>query len=251
MATLSDPYFLPRKEAVDGSYSLSIDEVCDHVSSGDIILFSGASWTSFFVTMFCASQWSHIGIIYKNGTDPPRVFESIKSDDDGSKNYDVRTGKPRVGVRLVDLRALLTSFTGHAIAIRPLTTPRELNLHEFLAEHMTKSLEWSIKTYGMLPYEHRWLNFIFARFDIIKLHCEVPDALFCSELVARCLQEAGLMDGTHSSLQYLPDDFSQVGSVDLTYPRQFPFVSLSASVRLGPELFVELPKRKKSAWSLL
>lgn len=88
MSDLSDANLLPRKEAVPGGCSLTIDEVCRVVRSGDLVLFSGASWTSWFVTLFCASQWSHIGIVYREPDGEPLLFESIKTDDDGSPNID-------------------------------------------------------------------------------------------------------------------------------------------------------------------
>lgn len=251
MDDLSDANLLPKKEAVPGTCSLTVDEVCRIVRSGDIVLFSGASWTSWFVTLFCASQWSHIGIVYRPPNQEPLLFESIKSDDDGSPNIDVRTGKHRVGVRLVDLRLLLNSFTGYAVAVRTLITPISMNAFPALDTHLTRSIAESINRYGKLPYEHRWFNFLVARYDFIRLTCEVPDALFCSELVARCYQEAGLFTHSRSSLQYLPDDFSQVGEVHLSYPLDRPVVAVGVDgrqiVRLSEELFVELPegKRKK------
>lgn len=251
MSDLSDANLLPRKEAVPGGCSLTIDEVCRVVRSGDLVLFSGASWTSWFVTLFCASQWSHIGIVYREPDGEPLLFESIKTDDDGSPNIDVRTKKHRVGVRLVSLRLLLNSFTGYAVAVRTLLTPISLNAASAMDTHMTYWIGECIRRYGYLPYESRWFNFFVARYDFMRLDFEVPDALFCSELVARCYKEAGLFTHSRSSLQYLPDDFSQVGEIHLSYPLDRPVVAVGVDgrqiVRLSEELFVELPagKRKK------
>lgn len=247
MVDLSSVDFLPQKDATADDCTLNIDEVCEIVRSGDIVLFSGASWTSWFVTMFCASQYSHIGIVYRPPDRPPMLFESIKSDDDGSPNIDVRTGEHRVGVRLVDLRLLLESFTGYAVAVRTLVTPASMDLFAIMNEHMTRSIAASLDRYGRLPYEHRWFNFVVARYNFMRLDIAVPNAMFCSELVARCYQEAGLLPRWRSSLQYLPDDFSQVGDVHLTYPLS-PSIMLGVDttdvVRLGRELFVALPERR-------
>lgn len=249
MGDLSEANLLPKKEALPGSCSLTVDEVCRIVRSGDIVLFSGKSWTSWFVTVFCASQWSHIGIVYREEGKEPLLFESIKSDDDGSPNIDVRTGEHRVGVRLVNLRLLLESFNGYAVAVRTLITPISMNAVRTLDEHMTRCIRECIRRYGYLPYEHRMINFFVARYDFIRLDCEVPDALFCSELVARCYKEAGLFTHSRSSLQYLPDDFSQVGEVHFTYPLDRPIIAVGIDskqvVRLSEELFVELPIPKK------
>lgn len=249
MEVLSETNFLPKKDAPIGDWSLSIDDVCTVVRSGDIVLFSGSSWTSLFVTLFCASQYSHIGVVYRPPGREPMLFESIKSDDDGSPNTDVRSGKPRVGVRLVDLRLLLESFKGHAVSVRTLITPVSLNVVNDLDSHMTRCLKSAIDRYGWLPYEHHWFNFVVARYKFMQLSCDNPDALFCSELVARCFQEAGLLPPSRSSVQFLPDDFSQVGDVRLTFPLA-PSVILGAHntdiVRLSRELFVELPCKFKS-----
>lgn len=248
MEALRRVNFLPKKDAPDSDCSLSIKDACAIVRSGDIVLFSGSSWTSIFVTLFCASQYSHIGIVYRPPGSEPMLFESIKSDDDGSPNMDVRTGKPRVGVRLVDLRLLLESFRGHAIAIRTLITPTSMNVVRDLGDHMTECLSAAIKSYGHLPYEHHWFNFLIARYKFIDLDCAQPDALFCSELVARCLQEAGLLPKSRSSVQYLPDDFSQVGDIRLLFPLA-PSVIMGAHntdiVRLSRELFVQLPTKQE------
>lgn len=248
MVDLSKADFLPKKDATDDDCALYVDEVCDIVRSGDIVLFSGASMTSLFVTTFCASQYSHIGIVYRPPGEEPMLFESIKSDDDGSPNVDVRTGKHRVGVRLVNLRMLLDSFRGHAVAVRTLVSPASMNIADTLSEHMTQVLAQCIEKYGYLPYEHRWFNFVVARYNFIRLSIEHPDALFCSELVARCYQEAGLLPRWRSTVQYLPDDFSQVGDVHLTYPLS-PSVVLGVDtmdvVRLGRELFVEVKKKRR------
>lgn len=248
MDDLSSTHFFPRKDATADDCGLDIDEICNVVRSGDIVLFSGASWTSWFVTMFCASQYSHIGIVYRPPGEQPMLFESIKSDDDGSPNIDVRTGEHRVGVRLVDLRLLLDTFRGYAVAVRTLVSPVSMNITEDLNDHMTRCISASIMRYGRLPYEHRWFNFVVARYDFMRLDIENPDALFCSELVARCYQEAGLLPTWRSSLQYLPDDFSQVGDIHLTYPLK-PSVILGVDtvdvVRLGRELFVALPEKER------
>jgi hypothetical protein len=250
MGDLSDTNFLPKKEATPDDCSMTIKEICQIVRSGDIILFSGASWTSWFVTMFCASRYSHIGIVYRAPGQPPQLFESIKSDDDGSPNCDVRTGKHRVGVRLVDLKLLLKSFRGYAIAVRTLTTPATMAISEHMDEHMTKSIARSIERYGYLPYEHRWFNFVVARYNFMRLNVDEPDALFCSELVARCFQEAGLLSPERSSVQYLPDDFSQMGAIHLSYPLS-PSVAVGVDtlnvVQLSRELLVVLadePRKK-------
>lgn len=248
MNDLSEVNFLPKKAATPDDCAMTIDEVCAFVSSGDIVLFSGASWTSWFVTLFCASQYSHIGIVYRPPGQAPMLFESIKSDDDGSPNVDVRNGEMRVGVRLVDLRLLLTTFRGHAIAVRTLVSPATMNISDELSTHMTNRIHSVIKRYGMLPYEHRWFNFIVARYGFMSISVDEPDALFCSELVARCFQEAGLLPRARSAVQYLPDDFSQVGDVHLTYPLA-PSVILGVDtvnvVRLGRELFVQLSDKEK------
>lgn len=247
MGDLSETNLIPRKEAAPGSCSLTSDEACRIVRSGDIVLFSGKSWTSLAVTLFCASQWSHIGIIYRPPGEEPLLFESIKTDDDGSPNIDVRTKEHRVGVRLVNFRMLLNSFTGHAIAIRTLMTPLSLDVFTVFDQHMTKSIGKCIREYGYLPYEERWLNFFLARYDFIRLDCSKFDSLFCSELVALCYQKAGLFSGSRSSLQYLPDDFSQVGHVRLSYPLDATAAigMISPTIILSPELFVQLPSKKK------
>ncbi len=178
---------------------MPIDIACDMVSNGDLVLFSGSSQTSKTVTWLCGSPWSHVGIVYipdqGEYKDVPLLFESIKSDDDGSTNFDVVTKQVRVGVRLVLLRST------------------------FFEDNIRSALEKCVKEYRGLPYEMHNTNFIFARYDVIEIKQKgEPTTFFCSQLVAQCLKTAQLLQSEGSCIQWLPDDFSSDGKFEVSCP---------------------------------
>lgn len=199
---------------------ISVDLACTMVSSGDIVLFSGESQTSVAVTVFCGSKWSHVGIVYLPSDDAePQLFESVKSPD---KNIDLRTGKKASGVRIVSLRYALSSFKGHAVAIRTLSLPRALmqekRFSKTFYKTMRTAMKESIDLYHGKPYEMRIFNFVMARFIFISIYEEMPEALFCSELVALCLKRANVLLCDRSSIQFIPEDFSAEGTVRPSCP---------------------------------
>jgi hypothetical protein len=215
---------------------VSIDYACTMVGNMDIVLFSGESEMSFLVMLFCGSQWSHVGIVYREPGKEPMLFESIKTDDKGSDNIDVITRKVETGVRLVSLRHTLETFKGHAVAIRTFSMAMAFmynpDLEQLYYKHMFDTMKKCIKRYHRLGYELRIYNFIFARFNFITIKEETLDALFCSELVALCLMKAGLLPRTHSSIQFLPDDFCTEGTYKPSCPREFSVNSVASSLKV-------------------
>lgn len=244
MSSLYNLFCLPSRKISTKDASLSIDDACFLVSSGDILLISGTSYSSYFVTSFCASQWSHIAIVYREEGGKPMLFEAIKHDDDSSPNIDVRTGKHSVGVRLIDMKKYLQSFKGNAIAVRRLLTKGTLGIGCLLRKYITREMDLLIRAYSGLPYEHRLLDFFLARYYIVDQTAMTLDTMFCSKLVAWCYISMGLLpsDGVCAN-QFLPDDFSSTGGLRLCYPKNLPFLGIMADdqssiIKLSDELYI-------------
>lgn len=242
-----------RKSSVNAE--ISIDLACAIANNGDIVLFSGESQTSNLVTFFTGSRWSHIGIIYRPVGSPPLLFESVKTEDKGSRNVDVRTGRVEVGVRLVDLRYTLETFKGHAVAMRTFCLPASFMDNEQRAQqfytHMLKAMETSVKQYRGRPYETDIMNFVLARYVFISIKEESKKALFCSELVALCLMKAHLLPHEHSSIQFIPEDFSAEGTYKPSCPQELTDYSTAEplSVRLSKTKYIRVPLIPKDSKS--
>lgn len=214
---------------------LSVDDVCKMADNGDIILFSGESEFSGLVTLFCGSQWSHIGIVYRSASGESMLFESVKSDENKSKP---------TGVRLLPLRSSLESFRGKSMALRCLCIPsisvqRDETITRKWRLHLQECMAECVRLYKGKQYEDRIVNFIFARFTSFIINYETRDRLFCSELVAICYQTMGILEDHHSCIQFIPDDFCEAGSVPLTMPAFIDLHTVQrAKVKLGIQMFI-------------
>lgn len=239
------PLATSRKPPLDEPY-LSIDDVCLIADNGDIILFSGESRFSGLVTFFCGSQWSHIGIVYKPKNSMPMLFESVKSDNDPTKE---------VGVRLLSLRDSLMNFRGKSMALRCLCIPeismlRDPDIKKTWQEHLRSSMAKCVQEYRGKKYEDRLFNFIFARFTSISIDYETRGRLFCSELVAICYQTMCILDPRHSSIQFSPDDFCEAGDIPLSMPMCIDIHTLEiVNVKLGLQMFIRIENDEKSLQS--
>lgn len=204
------------------TFHFSIKEIADLVQTGDIVLMNGCSGSSLFVKLFTVSDFSHIAFIYRHpnfNNGRPAIFESIHSDDDTDPNVDLVDGKVRAGVRLVDFEDYLDKFYGRSVAIRTLTYPR-IEIAKQMNEYLTNLATNFIQKHRGKPYESRWYEFFFARFNIFDLSKSVTeDSFFCSELVASFYLEAGLLHRDHvAANQMVPDDFHSSNHLKLCYP---------------------------------
>jgi hypothetical protein len=246
---------LPSHAISPRECSFGIDDVCNTVRSGDILLFTGDTGEGRLITSLCASRYSHIGIVYRDldGIDTrPYMLESLKFED---QVPDVKTGLPAKGVRLVDLRVHLETMKQKCVAVRFLLSKQSLDIEYVLGIHMKKVLDKVIEAERGKPYEEKWSEFIMARFPFIEVNCETPNAFFCSELVAWCYMRAGLLDSkTIPACQFLPDDFSETKLLSLQYPRglQFPGFNpasegathhVASRIFLSEEYYVDLAWR--------
>ena len=218
--------FIPSKHISSSNCSFSIDDACNIVRSGDLVLISENEMSSRLVTTFCASQWSHVGIIYRpldTDDEEPLLFEAVRVPD----QLDVITKNYSGGVRLINFRNFLNTFKGNTVCIRLLGTSQKLDVSFKLEEHMTNIIHRMIDTYHGKPYEDRWMEFFFAWGSVIYNRCETVDSFFCSELVAWCYINAGIFNPQcKPASSFLPHCFSDTGSVTVIYPIVLPFPGL-------------------------
>lgn len=239
-----DAVFGGANESIKSKAQLSVQDVVNVASTGDILLFRGWSSTSSFIQIMTASTWSHIAMIiripqYNNGE--PMVLESIHSDDDHViPNYkpllDIKTRKPHCGVRLIDLKEYLVSIVRENIKMSKKSTFKRIevvyralsfplvaeNLYAAFLQHLNDvALDFISENRGK-RYEENPVEIILARLQIGDTSGHLTsETLFCSELVGYFLLKADLVDlkfVTPNSL--LPDDFSSTNHMSLKYPTQ-------------------------------
>ena len=246
----------PSREISYEDCTYTISEACQWaVATGDIILVSGTSISSHFVTFFSASEYSHIGIIYLHPdyNNEPFIFESIRHNDDTSKKIFALPTPTSIGVKLTRFSEFLENFQGNSVSVRRILLHGGLGENVLLQfrKHMHDTISAAIGEFLGRPYENRFFEFFISRFRIFEYNRDDDlDAIFCSELVAVCLIRAGLLEcESNQSCQYLPDDFSDSGNVqELRYPKEIlglPPLHYSPSqplIKLSPAEFIVVSK---------
>ena len=214
--------------------------------SGDILLISDSSINAYLINSICAARWSHVAIIYRNKNrfgGRPCIFEAVMH---AGKEVDIIKKRSVGGVRLIDLETYLLQFTGNAVAFRYLMTNNRYDIQRQMRDRATRMIEEMIDEHHGKPYEFRWSEIVLARFPIIPRTSETPGAFFCSELVAYCYMNIGLIDPKAAvSSHFLPEEFSATGDLELLYPTGMPFTCFSPEskiVKLGDEMFIDTSK---------
>ena len=180
-------------------------DVRDDLKTGDLVLFSGASFFSSVIKWAIGGKWSHGGVVVRSPRLPGRVllWESTTLAD----LPDAETGRAQPGVQLVFLSERLARYAGE-FKLRPLDRPVTPDMDAALARRRSEL--------SGRPYEREKLELIDAALDgwLGRSRGERLNSLFCSELVAEAYQAMGLLpeppDGPPSN-EYTPRDFARGG----------------------------------------
>jgi len=175
-------------------------EVRSDLKTGDLVLFSGASFFSSVIKWAIGGKWSHVGVIVRSPRFPDRVllWESTTLAD----LADIETGKRQHGVQLVPLSERLRGYDGE-FKLRPLDKP--------ITPEMEAALTQRRAELSGRPYEEDKLELVRLAFKgwFAKWRGERLDSLFCSELVAEAYQAMGLLPPHPPSNEYTPRDFAR------------------------------------------
>lgn len=226
-------------------YNLHIEDACRLVRAGDLLLFNGCGTSSAMVRLFTPSRYSHVAIVIQmkdmeSGDVVPCLLEAVRHKDD---TMDV-CGKWEPGVRVVPMKERIERYRGYTLAVRKLLCKRPFI--DKVSKFMTEHLERFSNEYMYRGYNHDWRDFFNARVPFFSnteygARYDKQDKrreFFCSELIAQCFIEAGMLDGLAASASsYSPDCFTEAG--DLCF--QTPSAIFGAELCYGPELFVDLP----------
>lgn len=166
------------------------------LKTGDLLLFSGRSHVSEGIKYLTASNWSHVGLLYRAPDS-----ENLDVWEAGSRAdmVDLDTGLRHRGVRRVRLTDRLSVYDGEAF-VRPLTKPLDPCRLERL-EAMRVELRGR-------AYEDSLLEMFLAAYDG-PFGDNEPDlsTVFCSELVAETLHRLDVIAPVRPANEYMPSDF--------------------------------------------
>lgn len=246
---------LPKRGRTDVIETLSPEDAIMMATSGDILLLSGRAGMSRMVEFFCSAEFSHIGIIYRQNLESePMVFESVRHGDDTTD------AMRAAGVRMVPLRSILSTFKGHAVAIRTLCFSKDMEPYRMhLRQHINKTLTSVHNELRNRKYKERYIDFFTSRFKLFGVVNDDMSTVFCSELVAYCYMKIGVIQSclrtpcicpssvSHTiPCDYLPDDFSSQGKLQLIVPQDIVsacpyFNDYDSLITLSKEQYIALP----------
>jgi hypothetical protein len=202
----------------DDNYEVkqSMQEVMQIVRTGDIVLFSGAGWSSSLIRSASPTGciWSHIGIVIRIENNKPMLLESTIDE----YPTDKLSNSEKSGVKLVCLEDKISSYGGLAIAYRRLHIPTSSPLLISRSTKQDVRRRWTRKLidYGRANnYKNYEDNPVELFGSLLRSNSgNHEDTMFCVELVARCLIIMGLLDkDDYSTNNYTLEDFSSTGDL--------------------------------------
>lgn len=243
---------------LDKKKNFGFEEMLQIVRTGDIILLSGSSLDSQVIEGAINTQWSHVLLVLimpDPRVDPrdgevlvPVAFESVYS---SHIKHDIQGHSAESGVRLVFLKEYLAGYTGFVAAVRPLTVVNREYLKS-MWNYMAKGLAECARAYRGRPYETRKLEFVMAWIGgCMGRATPTPDEMFCSELVATCLSNLGMLDTSMMAPnEFTPDSLSSASTLKLKSPN---VELLGPQIKYGHEFYFRLPSgyHPKSWWAVL
>lgn len=180
------------------------------LNTGDLVLFSGTTFSSRIVQLFTFSRWSHIGVIVRlpEHDNKPLLWELTRASKLPDIHYGASLGD---GVQLVSLDDKLSSYVGD-VAIRRLRggcdeAKRLVLLRELLAD-------WQAK-----PYRNIIQKNLSAWWRGEEATTISQQGGFCSEFVAELYKSWQLLPSDRPSRYYVPQDFAQNASLKLLQGR--------------------------------
>lgn len=184
------------------------------LQTGDLLLCSGRGVFSELIQQATDSPWSHVGLIVRlDALDRILLFESVES----------------VGVRAVPLSRYLTDYEqgrpypGGMVVVRHRTFAQQSS-----AQGIQRMLQFAVDHFGS-AYNRQEIIRIAARILGNALHDSAPQrkevpmkAFICSEYVAACYAQTGVVIDAGDRGYVTPSDFADPQRVELIGVLQSP-----------------------------
>lgn len=204
---------------------ISLEECIEGARTGDIVLLSGIGTFSDIVRMVSESDWSHVGIIIRKGTQRrPLLFHSTMQ----PTIKDLQSGTMKDGPQINDLEHYLNEYGAHKIAYRRLHVgDKNKKRARLKRRRWTRRLLQFQEEVNDLPYEMDIGEM--ARSAYASGTDGGSGSYFCTELVADAMMRMGILDSTAGAANsYMLDEF--------TSSRSLP---LKGSVHYDDELYIK------------
>jgi hypothetical protein len=177
------------------------------LQTGDLLLFRGTSWLSWFVEWVGVSKYSHVGIVVKNPKflNPKLEDGTYILESSWNNTPDAEDHQMKMGVQLHLLDEVLAEYPKGSVLVRKITCERNDIFYETFAKLHTKIHN---KPYDVNPWD--WLC---AKYNMI---CPLPSdpaykttkRFWCSALVSYLFCELGIIDQKLNWSLVAPREFS-------------------------------------------
>lgn len=176
---------------------------CD---TGDLVLFSGSSFSSVGVELATGSWWSHVGMVIRSDEDELYLFDSS-----------ARTNM----VTLSPLHRVLNSYSG-VYCVRPLKRPmstmRKRRLCGYINETLGKPFEQdTVKWISAAAYS--WIAIIPLIGQLLVHADRIPrsdsSSFICSELIVGCFLSMGYDLDDRMPISIVPDDMTSDSTLSI------------------------------------
>jgi hypothetical protein len=182
-----------------------IDEM--RLDSGDLILFRGTGWISWFLEWFGVSKYSHVGIVLKNPCYiNPNLHEGLYLIDSSfDKIVDAEDGVHKYGVQIHHIDDVLKESAKGSVYYRKINAKRD----ESFIEKMTEIH----KEVHNKPYDLNVYDWILAKYNMNNELPENPkyrvtNKFWCSALIAYIYCKLGWINEDINWSLVAPREFS-------------------------------------------
>ncbi len=190
--------------------------VREHVNTGDVVVFSGRGAVSSVIKRHTGSVWSHVGMaIWTDGFGSETSRRLLCIESTTLNELPDVTGEYRRGVQMTLLSQRIAAYDGAmwlSRLRRPLESDQQAAMVEWLFRQHASAVPYDAPG-GIVAGLDRWENWpkwlrILTWPLLGWTRSRRPDLsrLFCSELVGRALQVAGLVDSAVNVSEMTPAD---------------------------------------------
>lgn len=208
---------------------INMDELKNRVSTGDIVLFSGALASSQKIRRYTQSAFSHVTFIVKEDEfleAAPLIWQSTSSTHRGV----LRNMQYKSGIQLNHMEEMIHDYLkecpGSTVVYRSLN--RQLRDQALEQEKWQEVVKLIHKEDGN-PYTDDMDGLYIM--GLTEIDDPKKDDYFCAGLVAQSMMNYGILKNTFVQYQYAPRDFSHV-------QQALPFALENTS--FGPEIVVDV-----------
>lgn len=185
------------------------EEIYRELQTGDLILFRCTdTFGSYLVTAY-TGEFTHVGMVVvrkSRGSQSKKVMLLLESVSHADELYDFETDAPKSGVRQVDLLDRLTTSNSHYFGVVKLRYPSQE-----VYEQCKARAEAFMQSEKYKSYTNSKLDLCRVAFDCGALghNQDTRDSYFCSQLVCKAMQEAGIVSEELNAAATSPSDFFQ------------------------------------------